>query len=207
MWSLRLLASFSHSLLILSASDIDPVSVTPVDPQVVMLGDKVEWQCKTKASGPHTVQWKKVCCITSSTSFPITCPFYGKKHVFLRMHFVLFFLITSQNLLFVRAFPDKSWIGIQSFWVVAYLDICFSSSQVFLNSFQCFSSDNLSVWHWSNFVCSCPSTLEPSGLQLGLPLKTVVAPLHWLYCVMASCNSWTVDSGVCSVWSSRKRKQ
>ncbi|KAF3692153.1 Basal cell adhesion molecule B-CAM cell surface glycoprotein Lutheran antigen Precursor [Channa argus] len=38
---------------------IDPVSVTPVKPQVVMLGDKVEWQCKTKASAPHTVHWKK----------------------------------------------------------------------------------------------------------------------------------------------------
>uniref|UniRef100_A0A3B3ZI00 Ig-like domain-containing protein n=1 Tax=Periophthalmus magnuspinnatus TaxID=409849 RepID=A0A3B3ZI00_9GOBI len=38
---------------------IDPVSVTPTEPQVVMLGDKVEWQCKTKGSAPHTVQWKK----------------------------------------------------------------------------------------------------------------------------------------------------
>ncbi|CAN9513803.1 unnamed protein product [Ophioblennius macclurei] len=38
---------------------IDPVSVTPAEPQVVKLGDKVEWQCKTKASAAHTVQWKK----------------------------------------------------------------------------------------------------------------------------------------------------
>ncbi|XP_054637322.1 basal cell adhesion molecule isoform X2 [Dunckerocampus dactyliophorus] len=38
---------------------IDPMTVTPVEPQVVMLGDKVEWQCKTKASALHTVQWKK----------------------------------------------------------------------------------------------------------------------------------------------------
>ncbi|KAI3361204.1 hypothetical protein L3Q82_013399 [Scortum barcoo] len=38
---------------------IDPMSVTPVQPQVVMLGDNVEWQCKTKASAKHTVQWKK----------------------------------------------------------------------------------------------------------------------------------------------------
>ncbi|XP_045900317.1 basal cell adhesion molecule isoform X1 [Micropterus dolomieu] len=38
---------------------IDPVSVIPVQPQVVMLGDKVEWQCKTKGSATHTVQWKK----------------------------------------------------------------------------------------------------------------------------------------------------
>ncbi|XP_030249740.1 basal cell adhesion molecule isoform X2 [Sparus aurata] len=38
---------------------IDPVSVIPAEPQVVMLGDKVEWQCKTKASAMHTVQWKK----------------------------------------------------------------------------------------------------------------------------------------------------
>lgn len=38
---------------------IDPVTVTPVEPQVVMLGDKVEWQCKTKASAQHTVHWKK----------------------------------------------------------------------------------------------------------------------------------------------------
>ncbi|KAM8846065.1 basal cell adhesion molecule isoform 1-T1 [Synchiropus picturatus] len=43
----------------LSVNYIDPVSVTPAEPQVVMLGDKVEWQCKTKASAPHTVQWKK----------------------------------------------------------------------------------------------------------------------------------------------------
>ncbi|XP_022620038.1 cell surface glycoprotein MUC18-like isoform X1 [Seriola dumerili] len=38
---------------------IDPVNVIPAEPQVVMLGDKVEWQCKTKASTQHTVQWKK----------------------------------------------------------------------------------------------------------------------------------------------------
>lgn len=49
-------------------SDIDPVSVTPVEPQVVMLGDKVEWQCKTKGSAPHTVQWKKVCAPLTPTS-------------------------------------------------------------------------------------------------------------------------------------------
>ncbi|KAK2844835.1 hypothetical protein Q5P01_011494 [Channa striata] len=38
---------------------IDPMSVTPAEPQVVMLGNNVEWQCKTKASASHTVQWKK----------------------------------------------------------------------------------------------------------------------------------------------------
>ncbi|XP_053183252.1 basal cell adhesion molecule [Scomber japonicus] len=43
----------------LTVNYMDPLSVTPVEPQVVMLGDKVEWQCKTKASAPHTVQWKK----------------------------------------------------------------------------------------------------------------------------------------------------
>ncbi|XP_030014877.1 basal cell adhesion molecule-like isoform X2 [Sphaeramia orbicularis] len=43
----------------LTVQYIDPVSVTPVEPQVVMLGDKVEWQCKTKASAAHTVHWKK----------------------------------------------------------------------------------------------------------------------------------------------------
>ncbi|CAL1610353.1 unnamed protein product [Knipowitschia caucasica] len=43
----------------LTVSYIDPVSVIPAEPQVVMLGDKVEWQCKTKGSAPHTVQWKK----------------------------------------------------------------------------------------------------------------------------------------------------
>uniref|UniRef100_A0A672YDG1 Ig-like domain-containing protein n=1 Tax=Sphaeramia orbicularis TaxID=375764 RepID=A0A672YDG1_9TELE len=48
--------------------NIDPVSVTPVEPQVVMLGDKVEWQCKTKASAAHTVHWKKV---SSITRFPM----------------------------------------------------------------------------------------------------------------------------------------
>ncbi|XP_042345771.1 basal cell adhesion molecule isoform X2 [Plectropomus leopardus] len=43
----------------LAVNYIDPVTVTPAQPQVVMLGDKVEWQCKTKASALHTVQWKK----------------------------------------------------------------------------------------------------------------------------------------------------
>ncbi|KAJ0065862.1 hypothetical protein NL108_000089, partial [Boleophthalmus pectinirostris] len=43
----------------LAVAYIDPVSVTPTEPQVVMFGDKVEWQCKTKGSAPHTVQWKK----------------------------------------------------------------------------------------------------------------------------------------------------
>ncbi|XP_057691248.1 basal cell adhesion molecule isoform X1 [Corythoichthys intestinalis] len=43
----------------LTVNYIDPMSVTPVKPQVVMFGDSVEWQCKTKASAPHTVQWKK----------------------------------------------------------------------------------------------------------------------------------------------------
>ncbi|XP_047454238.1 basal cell adhesion molecule isoform X2 [Mugil cephalus] len=38
---------------------IDSMNVTPKEPQVVKLGDKVEWQCKTKASSAHTVQWKK----------------------------------------------------------------------------------------------------------------------------------------------------
>ncbi|KAM6995005.1 basal cell adhesion molecule isoform 2-T2 [Tautogolabrus adspersus] len=43
----------------LTVNYIDPVSVIPAEPQVVMLGEKVEWQCKTKASAKHTVQWKK----------------------------------------------------------------------------------------------------------------------------------------------------
>ncbi|KAK7887287.1 hypothetical protein WMY93_026908 [Mugilogobius chulae] len=43
----------------LSVAYIDPVSITPMEPQLVMLGDKVEWQCKTKGSDQHTVQWKK----------------------------------------------------------------------------------------------------------------------------------------------------
>ncbi|XP_049587520.1 basal cell adhesion molecule isoform X1 [Syngnathus scovelli] len=38
---------------------MDLMNVTPAKPQVVMLGDTVGWQCKTKASAPHTVQWKK----------------------------------------------------------------------------------------------------------------------------------------------------
>ncbi|XP_029361171.1 basal cell adhesion molecule [Echeneis naucrates] len=38
---------------------IDPMNMVPAEPQVVMLGNKVEWQCKTKASAAHTVQWKK----------------------------------------------------------------------------------------------------------------------------------------------------
>lgn len=51
--------------------DIDPVSVTPDQAQLVMLGDKVEWQCKTKASAAHTVHWMKVRSGSSSSSFPI----------------------------------------------------------------------------------------------------------------------------------------
>ncbi|XP_072250017.1 basal cell adhesion molecule isoform X1 [Leuresthes tenuis] len=43
----------------LKVNYIDPMSVTPDQPQVVKLGDKVEWRCKTKASNVHTVQWKK----------------------------------------------------------------------------------------------------------------------------------------------------
>lgn len=54
------------SLLIFSPSDIDPVILTPDQPQVVMLGDKVEWQCKTKASAAHTLQWMKVRAFASS---------------------------------------------------------------------------------------------------------------------------------------------
>ncbi|XP_068998429.1 basal cell adhesion molecule isoform X1 [Embiotoca jacksoni] len=46
-------------VIILSVHYIDPVSVIPAEPQVVMLGDNVEWQCKTKASASHTVHWKK----------------------------------------------------------------------------------------------------------------------------------------------------
>ncbi|XP_017271074.1 basal cell adhesion molecule isoform X3 [Kryptolebias marmoratus] len=45
--------------LTLTVNYIDPMVVTPNKPQVVGLGDKVEWQCKTKASKQHTVQWKK----------------------------------------------------------------------------------------------------------------------------------------------------
>lgn len=43
----------------LAVNYIDPVSVTPAEPQVVNFGDKVEFQCNTKASAAHTVQWKK----------------------------------------------------------------------------------------------------------------------------------------------------
>uniref|UniRef100_A0AAQ4Q8X3 Basal cell adhesion molecule (Lutheran blood group) n=1 Tax=Gasterosteus aculeatus aculeatus TaxID=481459 RepID=A0AAQ4Q8X3_GASAC len=43
----------------LTVNYIDPVSVTPAEPQVVSLGDKVEWHCKTRASALHTVHWKK----------------------------------------------------------------------------------------------------------------------------------------------------
>ncbi|MED6294713.1 hypothetical protein CHARACLAT_023883, partial [Characodon lateralis] len=44
---------------VLDVNYIDQMSVTPIGPQVVLLGNKVEWQCKTKASKSHTVQWKK----------------------------------------------------------------------------------------------------------------------------------------------------
>lgn len=40
----------------------------PDQAQVVMLGDKVEWQCKTKASAAHTVHWMKVRSLSSSFS-------------------------------------------------------------------------------------------------------------------------------------------
>lgn len=54
--------SLSHSLSLSPfLSDMDPLSVTPTIPVVAKLGDMVELQCKTKASAPHTVQWKKVC--------------------------------------------------------------------------------------------------------------------------------------------------
>nr|XP_015805610.2 basal cell adhesion molecule isoform X1 [Nothobranchius furzeri] len=43
----------------LDVNYIDPMNVTPKEPQVVMLDGKVAWQCKTKASKSHTVQWKK----------------------------------------------------------------------------------------------------------------------------------------------------
>lgn len=43
----------------LTVDYIDPVNVTPAESKVVMLGDKATWQCKTKASRLHTVQWKK----------------------------------------------------------------------------------------------------------------------------------------------------
>ncbi|KAM4736246.1 basal cell adhesion molecule isoform 2-T2 [Anableps anableps] len=43
----------------LDVNFIDKMSVTPTGHQFVMLGNKVEWQCKTKASKTHTVQWKK----------------------------------------------------------------------------------------------------------------------------------------------------
>lgn len=56
----RVFLPLSQLLSIFSPSDIDPVTVTAVQPEVVMLGDKAEWQCKTKASAPHTVHWKKV---------------------------------------------------------------------------------------------------------------------------------------------------
>ncbi|KAM6910144.1 basal cell adhesion molecule isoform 1-T1 [Xenentodon cancila] len=45
--------------LTLNVHYIDPLNVTPAGPQVVKLGDKVEWQCKTKGSDQHTVNWKK----------------------------------------------------------------------------------------------------------------------------------------------------
>lgn len=70
------LLPFSQLLSIFSLLDIDPVSVTPAQPQVVMLGDKVNWQCKTKASAAHTLQWKKVCPIVFSTFPPFS--FHGK---------------------------------------------------------------------------------------------------------------------------------
>ncbi|KAL3980475.1 ESCRT-I complex subunit pritein [Sarotherodon galilaeus] len=43
----------------LTVDYIDPVNLTPAESKVVMLGDKATWQCKTKASRSHTVQWKK----------------------------------------------------------------------------------------------------------------------------------------------------
>ncbi|XP_008275635.1 basal cell adhesion molecule [Stegastes partitus] len=46
-------------VIALAVHYIDPMSVTPVEPQIVKLEDKVEWQCKTKASDNHIVHWKK----------------------------------------------------------------------------------------------------------------------------------------------------
>ncbi|KAM6968092.1 basal cell adhesion molecule [Aplochiton taeniatus] len=46
---------------------IDKLSVSPAGPLSAMLGDMVELQCKTKASDPHTVQWKKGAEVLSQT--------------------------------------------------------------------------------------------------------------------------------------------
>lgn len=73
-----------HELLFVHL-DIDPVSIIPSQPQVVMLGDKVEWQCKTKASAVHTVQWKKV-CVQAFPQSSLASPFMEYKSlVFPRM--------------------------------------------------------------------------------------------------------------------------
>lgn len=48
------------------------MTVTPSEPQLVMLGDKVEWQCKTKASDAHTVQWKKVGVLLYISAFTLS---------------------------------------------------------------------------------------------------------------------------------------
>lgn len=48
--------------------DIDRVIITPAQPLLtVMLGEKVEWQCKTKASTYYTAQWEKVCVLPQSS--------------------------------------------------------------------------------------------------------------------------------------------
>lgn len=80
--------------------DIDPVSIIPYQPQVVMLGDKVEWQCKTKASAAHTVQWKKVCVQVLPQS-SLAIPFMECKNVaFPRM----------ENASVRKQLPEHSWI-------------------------------------------------------------------------------------------------
>ncbi|XP_029928623.1 basal cell adhesion molecule isoform X2 [Myripristis murdjan] len=53
--------------LTLSVNYIDPMSVTPTGPHFAKLGDAVEMQCKTKASSPHTVQWRKGSEVLSQT--------------------------------------------------------------------------------------------------------------------------------------------
>lgn len=93
--------------VILCLSDVDPVSVTPDQAQVVMLGDKVEWQCKTKASAAHTVHWMKVRSISSS-SFPLMSA-HGKVACFQEQRASAdvcqqrFFILFS---LFFLTFPD-----------------------------------------------------------------------------------------------------
>lgn len=119
----------------LGPPDIDPVSVIPDQAQVVMLGDKVEWQCKTKASAAHTVHWMKVRPIASSFFPPHACSWKNGSlpraesicerlpaeiflsFVFFLQHSQIRVFKTQTSSVLKTAAPHGSIFGLMFFWL------------------------------------------------------------------------------------------